>query len=112
MIYYPISKNCETRWSLFTDKCTNFSCNNGYNISCVLSQVQQVFLNTFGAAVVNAHPVLAVLPTNDNPVTFREYSIIFLSANGAFYNQYIYQFSHELCHFMVSNNVCMPFRWF
>lgn len=112
MVSYRLSCEPGICWNLFTEEAADLSDNNGHAISRVLSQVRQVFVNTFGQETVNSHPLLAVLPSRDGPVTYRKHAIIFLSATGAYYNQFIYQFSHELCHFMIDSEVCAPFRWF
>ena len=112
MKYFRIATQPEISWGLFSDDDVSFCCSNGSYIASTLSVVRDCFLDVFGADVVNAHPTLAIIPTTDVPMTFREYNLIALSSKGRYYLQHIYQFSHELCHFMVPDAVCMPHRWF
>lgn len=100
-------------WSLFADEYTGFSESESLllDISAVLGEVCQVFAKTFGEETINAHPVLSVLHCNDGPITYRKNTLIFLSSCGRYYNQYIYQFAHELCHFMVTGDTVDEYRW-
>lgn len=101
-------------WSLFADEYTGFSESESLllDISAVLGEVCQVFTKTFGEETINAHPVLSVLHCDDGPITYRKNTLIFLSSRGKYYNQYIYQFAHELCHFMVTGDTPDEYRWF
>ena len=110
---YPITADPGITWNLFSDAFSGFSGSEeaGPDIACVLNEVRHVFIETFGPNTVNAHPVLGVLPTNEDPQTQRTNAIIFLSSTGLYYNQHIYQFAHELCHFMIPKEVCESYRW-
>ena len=114
MNVYPISKGPNIRWNLFCDEAIAFADSrySGSYVARVLDEVRRIFVDTFGPDVVYAHPVLGVLPTVWNPQTERANFIIFLSSMGMRCNQHIYQFSHELCHFMVPEKVCEKYRWF
>ncbi|MTS66219.1 hypothetical protein GMD89_18550 [Pseudoflavonifractor sp. BIOML-A5] len=109
---YNFSLDPNMRWSLFADGSTGFSIEDGEAISKVLQFVGLEFESILGKALVDSHATLAVAHTNDSPVTWRAYNLIFLSSSDNTYLQHIYQFSHELCHFMVSLDVCDSFRWF
>jgi hypothetical protein len=109
---YRISLDTNINWNIFIDERSGFSLNIGANISNVLRLVKNEFESIFGKATVDSHPTLSVHHTNNVPQTFRTHRLIFLSAYGDYYLQYIYQFSHELCHFMVPSEVCDSFRWF
>lgn len=100
-------------WSLFSDEYTGFSESTDLllDIACVLGAVCQIFIKTFDLATIKAHPVLSVVPCVDDPITFRKNGLIFLSSRGRYYNQHIYQFAHELCHFMVTDNPVVEYRW-
>ena len=108
---YYIVHSSEVSWTLFTNTASGFCYNVGENIAHVLNEVRTVFLDVFGNDIVNSHKILSVISTEDMPITFREYNLIFLSSKGLFFNQHIYQFSHELCHFMVPGEVCESYRW-
>lgn len=112
MVCYKISTDPNLNWNLFTESDPIFSLENGGGITCVLHAVKQEFEDIFGAELVNSHATLAVLPTINGPVTVRKNHLIFLSSGGTRYIQLIYQFAHELCHFMVPDDVCKPYRWF
>lgn len=114
MIGYRISHAQDTNvnWFLFANKHCGFAYNLGRNIAHVLAQVRHEFKEIFGEELLAAHPTLSVIHTTDSPSTFRSQNIIFLSSNSEFYLQHIYQFAHELCHFMVPTEVCKSFRWF
>ena len=109
---YNFSLDPNMRWSLFADGSTGFSIEDGEAISKVLQFVGLEFESILGKALVDSHATLAVAHTNDSPVTWRAYNLIFLSSSDNTYLQHIYQFFHELCHFMVSLDVCDSFRWF
>ena len=74
------------------------------------SMVKTIFESMFDTDYINSHKNLAVLYSVDGPITFRENNLIFLSVE---HNpcQCIYQFSHELCHFMIPGKVCKNFQW-
>lgn len=78
----------------------------------IVHLVRDVFIKIFGSHTVNAHPVLGVLPTFGDPQAERSNSIIFISRKAPMFVQYIYQFAHELCHFMIPGDVCKSYRWF
>lgn len=107
----PIAFDEHTYWFLLSDPSSGFhSCPE--NIAHVLTLVRREFIGIFGAKVVDSHPTLIVLHHLDVPITFRAQNLIYLSSCDTFYLQHIYQFSHELCHFMVPSEVCAPYRWF
>jgi hypothetical protein len=76
-----------------------------------LDSVKLSFENFFGKEYVNQFE-LSVLPGPTPPVTFSQQRVIFLTARGLRWSQLIYQFSHELCHFMINADVVGPMRWF
>lgn len=109
---YCIGDNKEVTWSIFTDSSSGFCYEVGGTIANVLSEVKSVFLDIFGNEIVNSHKILSVVPCSSTPITFRKQNLIFLTSTGLFHMQHIYQFAHELCHFMVPDKVCENFRWF
>ena len=100
-------------WSLFADKYTGFS--ESYDllsdIASVLDEVRWVFSETFEPETIKAHPILSVLHCEDGPITYRKRMLIFLSSRGTYYINHIYQFAHELCHFMVTEDTVDEYRW-
>jgi len=112
MLGYYIQKSEQISWTLFTDKLGSPFNGYGQSIAHVLNEVREVFINIFGRETVDSHPLLAVVATDDYPITFYEYHLIALSSKGNFYCQHIYQFAHELCHFMVAGVICESYRWF
>lgn len=77
-----------------------------------LLSVKRQFDILFGEEYVNSHKKLIVLHHPDGPETFRHDGLITLGqkiTNGA---NIAYQFSHELCHYMVPQGVCENYRWF
>lgn len=110
--YWISPDDDDDRWLLFVDQKSGFSLEVGCNIANVLLRVRHVFKNIFGKDVLALHPVLSIMHTSDVPITFRERCLIFLTSTSAYYLQHIFQFAHELCHFMVPADVCAPYRWF
>ena len=108
MNVFPIVLDDGIVWKLFSD---SYSLEMGQYVARILFEIRDVFTDIFGDYTVNAHPVLGVLPTQGNPQTERANSIIFISKNAT-YIQIIYQFSHELCHFMIPGEVSKSYRWF
>lgn len=106
-------------WSLFADEKAEFFYKHTEEIASVMSHVRRIFIKLiFGANVVNAHPVLSVLPTSDDPEVFRLHTIIFINfdvltsvPDNQKFLPLVYQFSHELCHFMVPSDVCENYQW-
>ena len=81
------------------------------DIVAVLDSVKTVFEDYFGKDYVNSFQV-SVFPHTGVPVTYRDQHVVFLSARGRNWCQYMYQFAHELCHVMIGSDVIDHFRWF
>jgi len=81
------------------------------DITTVLNCVIILFEKYFGKEYVESFQV-SILPSIGYPVAYRKQNIIFLSAKGLRWSQYVYQFSHELCHMMITGNVPKHLRWF
>lgn len=109
---YYIAKTLTTSWVLFAERESGFGDSIHSSVANVLAEVRKVFIDIFGLQLVEAHPFLSVLQDQDGPITFRKHYLIFLSSKGLYHLQHIYQFSHELCHFMVPDEVCKTYRWF
>ena len=113
MANYVIYQGKNVSWQLFTEKTVGFCTDtDARSITQVLNLVRDVFLDIFGHENLSKHPILSVFSSSEGPSTFRRHNLIFLSSTGRYYLQHIYQFSHELCHFMVPDNVCSAYRWF
>lgn len=50
--------------------------------------------------------------TFEYPQTLRDIGEIQLCCENSLYNQFVYQLSHELCHWMIPSDVTVGFRWF
>lgn len=109
---YYICNGRNLSWAIFTDDSSGFCHEIGGHIANVLSEVRVVFVDIFGNRLVDSHEILSIVPCCSGPMTFRKNNLIFLSSTGLFYVQHIYQFAHELCHFMVPDEVCESYRWF
>lgn len=113
MITYSISPFPGMSWYLFADEYTGFSASEDVlpDVAVVLKEVNQVFIEAFDEETVKSHPVLSVIFCSDGPVTYRKHALIFLSSRGRYYQNHVYQFAHELCHFMVSGGTCPEYQW-
>ena len=90
------------------------------DVVAVLDSVKKLFSCYFPN--VDAHPlsVKCNAPFRSVPETVYELSTIFLVVSpfdengnpGCFWSQFIYQFSHEFCHYMNWGHVVQPMRWF
>ena len=107
-------------WQLFVDDPTQWKAveDDGsitipepIDIICVLDDVKVLFEPHFGKDRVNSHH-LSILASHDCPSTFSKRGIIFLSARGRYWAKYMYQFAHELCHFIIYDGVATEMRWF
>ena len=108
---YKILDEPGMHWVFLADDSFGFPTASAQNISDVLRCVTNEFQQIFGNSVLQSHPILTVLRWFDDPCTYRENNLIFLSCHSQYYLAYIYKFSHELCHFMVPGRVCQRFRW-
>lgn len=99
------------KWDLFFDDNTGFTRLYAINIANVLRLVKGEFDIIFGSEIVNSNQKLSVYYRPEGPMLLRSKHFIYLSSTKGFYLQHIYQFSHELCHFMIPSKVCLSFRW-
>ncbi len=77
----------------------------------VLKSIHQLFVPCF--EIVHQRPLIVTkIESSQSPCCNREAGIIYLSADGTYWCQYAYQFSHEYCHFQITRDVAPPFRWF
>lgn len=104
-----IDASAQSFWTLFLEDSFPRDC--GAHVNNALKAVRDVFVDIFGSETVESHKTLAVVSTNGDPVTYRENSLIFLNEIDQNYVRVIYQFGHELCHFIGPTTVCDSFRW-
>lgn len=91
-----------------------------FDVIAVLDSVVQLFSLYFND--VHQHPLTVVcnFPKKEMPETVYEINTIFLNVSpfapdggpGCYWSQFIYQFSHEFCHYMNWGHVVQPLRWF
>lgn len=63
--------------------------------------------------IQNAHPAMIILSeTQPYPICYRNTRHIFLTANPSSWCQLTYQLAHEMCHYIIPNNVTSNLRWF
>lgn len=108
---HPIVWKPSVYWMLYSDN-SGFTGDIGMKIANVLGLVRSVFEELFGEETVNSHPILSVLYSADGPIIYKRNHLIFLSSSGDNYLEHIYQFSHELCHFMIPPHLCYHYLWF
>lgn len=111
---FPVCSDSAVSWRLFASDCAGISkrdVDSPAHISAVLAEVREVFVDIFGPETVNAHPLLSVLYSEEGPICFRRQCLIFISSQGDDYNRHIFEFSHELCHFMVPGDTCPEYHW-
>lgn len=112
MVAYPIDCAPSKNWIVFTSPNSDgFPPEYGYNISITLGGVCLAFNDFFGKNVLQQYPNLIVLNSKETPQCFKDPCVIFLCTSGNFPLQHIYQFAHELCHFVIHASVCDHYRW-
>jgi len=109
---FPISKDPSLKWFLLVQSSDTVSLTAGNEIAQVLNAVRYVFGEIFGKSFVDSHSTLNVVIHSDGPECFRLPCLIVLDSIGRRHQQQVYQFAHELCHFMVPEPVCSSYRWF
>lgn len=55
--------------------------------------------------------IVSIWRNEESPMCVRSNHRIFLNVNPFIWNQAAYQFAHELCHYMIHDNVCDNLRW-
>lgn len=115
MQIFPICQEPSVSWCLFANEQNTFCAGDpfpAWHVAAALSEVHRAFQQIFGEEIVSSHPLLSVIYNEEGPVCFSMQALIFLSAaNDISLFRHIYQFSHELCHFMVIGKVCKSYRW-
>ena len=90
------------------------------DVVAVLESVKLLFSQYFNTVDLHPLKVVNVYPHEDYPMTVYEESTIYLNVSpldkygnpGQYWCQFIYQFSHEFCHYMNFGHVVRPMRWF
>ena len=90
------------------------------DVAAVLDSVVRLFSMYFND--VRQHPltVKCNYPKRESPETVYEINTIYLNISpftsdgypGCYWSQFIYQFSHEFCHYMNWGHVVQSMRWF
>lgn len=106
--YYISEKGLD--WYIFGNGKDGFGEYAAY-ISPYLLSVKKKFESLFGKDIVNSHLMLAVVYSEGLPQCFSNNNLIFLSSKAAFYQKHVFQYSHELCHFIISRPVLPEFQW-
>lgn len=76
-----------------------------------LSGVFLAFSDIFGENVLSQNPNLLVLNDTATPHCERTQGMIFLDTSGNYPQQHVYQFSHELTHYIIRKAICADYRW-
>lgn len=65
-------------------------------------------------SVASKDTLSIVNPTKTGPVYFKESQVIFLAVESNVWNdtQFVFQASHELCHFFIDNKESFSMKWF
>lgn len=108
---YLIDKQNNPNWRIFSEQNTGFCIEYADSIANILYHVKLEFERAFGKDYVRNYKYLSVLHTVNDPETSRGNNLIFLCVSN-YPPQVIYQFSHELCHFMIPEDVYAGLRWF
>lgn len=92
------------------------------NVVNLLDNVISIFYSNLDTNLISGRPVLVAhsslhKPPRDYPemIRFNGTSFIFLNTQDRLWSQYAYQFSHELCHYVVDTPFppkCDKFGWF
>lgn len=107
-----IYQDSRTSWAVFTPASEESPDDSGESLASVFHAVRKIFIDIFGRRVVNSRTVLSVIPDFGTPITIREHTVIFLCGDRTDILRNIYQFAHELCHFVIPRKVCETYRWF
>lgn len=112
MLLYPIFYAPNENWVVSaTVDAGGFSPDYAFALSATLGGVCVAFADIFGADILRPYPRLTVLNASETPQCFADAAVIFLSTKGNYPQQHIYQFAHELCHFVIHKPVCSAYRW-
>lgn len=113
MILYPIlDKSSDVQWAYLSDENDRQIVISDAEAVLAILEVKKQFEIIFGAEYVNSQKKLTILHHTDGAQTFRQCCLISLFRNIKCVPQMIFQFSHELCHFMIPDQICDRFRWF
>ena len=112
MILYPIFYAPNENWTVAASlESSGFSPDWAAALSATLGGVCLAFESIFGKDILRQYPRLTVLNSSETPQCFSGAQLIFLSTEGNYPQQHIYQFAHELCHFVIHKPVCSAYRW-
>lgn len=79
------------------------------NLSLTLDSICLLFSNYYDIKTRKLNIILLI--SGDTPICIREKQLILLNTNSTSWCQAAYQFSHELCHYIIPNDVTENLRW-
>ena len=82
------------------------------DIYAVLNSVHYCFYLYFGEQMNPSELTVMHAGELTHPVCYRSTSTILLKVKDRLWNQYVYQFAHEYCHYQIRRDVVQPMRWF
>lgn len=90
------------------------------DVVMVLDSVKSLFSKYFDSVDARPLSIINNAPNRNSPEALREQHIIFLAVDatdengepGCYWCQFIYQFAHEFCHYIIPQNVAQTMRWF
>lgn len=90
------------------------------DVAAVLDSVKFLFSKYFDSVEALPLSVFNNVPGRNTPETLREWHVIFLIIDatdengkpGCYWCQFIFQFAHEFCHYMIPGDVAPAMRWF
>ena len=84
----------------------------GTTILFVLNSICSLFQEHFPEAKNKLADLTVFLcKEGEEPICYRKSQKIFLYADILSFSQAAYQFSHELCHYMIPDTVCQNLGW-
>lgn len=90
------------------------------DVVSVLDSVKCLFSKYFDPVDTLSLSVINNSPDKSGPETIWEQRTVYLAVDardnngnpGCYWSQFIFQFSHELCHYIIAKHVVQPMRWF
>lgn len=78
-----------------------------FTLKCIVQLFDEYFPQNESRSLI-----VTLNHSNDSPICYRQDGIILLNTDSPYWTQAAYQFSHELCHYMIPDDVCEKLRWF
>ena len=83
---------------------------NSSQLLSIMNELIPIYSNYFGQPIKRFH-LVNDYSNDEYPMTCRETSTIYLNCPLFDYRQFIYQVTHELCHWMIPSTVDKKLRW-